>query len=73
MKAQTEHKNKSGKVYTKQFLFKLQSELWNDSILVNCLQSQYTVRIKGYAPGSFPYNSILKPSTQLVTMLGKFS
>ena len=58
MKVQIEHERRSGQVYYTQHLYKLKSELWNDSILVNWLQSQYTVRIKGYASTSWYSNFI---------------
>ena len=29
---------------------RVKSEIWNESIFINCLQSQYTIKIKGYIP-----------------------
>ena len=58
MKSEVESSRKSKKPHKLQYLEKIRSELWSHNILINCLQSQYTVRVRGY-PNKTYYKSFV--------------
>ena len=40
----------NNKIVKKTHTDRIKSEVWSESLFINCIQSQYTIKIKGYIP-----------------------